>query len=185
MPRIKKGDRVFINKCDVTNDHYGMTDAMGAEVGMVREVGEIDEYDGAVILLPNNNAWHQDDLVLEGQAIKDGLIGKAAVPKKKRKEVEAPDWFKAFGPGVLSVGACSIYYLMYRPQKGEVTKRPTYKELNKRATDQSRKVRKLDPAYGCVNWTLRMGRVWWSVVVRIVYSLTPVGNLVIMPALQL
>jgi hypothetical protein len=145
---FKQGERVYIKGLDMTDGHYGAGHDMVPMVGQVYEIIAVDPYDGAVILGPNEYAFHHEDLLSEKDAIKKKLVGKGAKKSRYRK-VEAPDWIKnTLSQAALSGGACNIYYLLYRPKKGEVAKRPTYTQLSRRAKKQSRTVYRMDPAYG-------------------------------------
>lgn len=141
------GDKVYVKGMDKTDEFYGAHPDIIPMVGQVYKIITVDRYDGACILGPQELAFHHLDLMPEAEAKKKGLIGKGRAVQYK--EILAPDWIqKPMNSAVLQGGACSIYYILYRPLRGEVSKRPSYTKLSKRANTMLRKAYRVDPAYG-------------------------------------
>lgn len=146
--KFKVADRVYVKGIDKTDTMYGASIDMLNLVGRVCKITEVDPHDGAVILGQEGNyAFHHEDLLSEKDAIKKGLVVKKALAYVN---IDAPkEWNQAFAfNGALSGEACSIYYLLYRPKRGEVAKRPTYKQLSKRAKEQRRTAYRFCPDSG-------------------------------------
>ena len=139
------GDKVFITGIDNTDNYYGANPEMVAMVGQVYQIITVDPYDGACILGPQELAFHHLDLLSEKEAKKQNLLGKV----QQYANIDPLPWMtNTFSSEALSGGACSIKYILYRPKKGEVAKRPTFKQLQKRAAKQRRKAYRYDASWG-------------------------------------
>lgn len=131
--RFKSGEYAFIKTLDVTEEEYGIVEDMLVYVGTAQLIASIDKIDGALILAADGGyAVHPDDCLTVKEAEAEGYkidINVNTAPK-------APPGLTDEILFKVPSGRCHIDYLLYKPRRGEVTKRPSWATLVKREEEE-------------------------------------------------